>query len=169
MRVGVLLALSLAFQTVPPPKSPTLIVGVSTIVGLAHIAVLRAQRPETTPVPLDTDGSATRGVVYDRVMLGELRARAIVVASRDEQVRDRHRLRVRHYVREADQDRRARRDARVSTAIADDGITMLDVYELQYAGLEKPIRLFLDFYHFVEPQAPVGLACATPIRLSPPK
>lgn len=423
MRVGILLALGLAFQDAPPPKSPTLIVGVSSDVGLAHIAVLRAQRPEITAIPLDTDGSTTRGVVYDRVLLGELRARAsaaagtpldpskpplelmpmaIVVVAKPLSCDGRRvapkdislafegkpirrtalaapaqmaamlpgvtlpdgslagefqvvplrkeatvqvaydgpacpggadrvtftfertplkvttplaiglpagsgagRIRV---IATLDPDGRVAsvrpldgpeaigqaasaaaaafqfevvrvngvataqamlvtvpatasdakqvpvqppfivetgppeepgkeaplgpqspryettlpdaagvtaatskcaiatdaaygttvakpvktgglvatrhtqylnalrgpsgqgiRYARVSTAIADDGITMLDVYELQYAGLEKPIRLFLDFYHFAEPMAPVGLACATPIGLSPPK
>ncbi len=61
------------------------------------------------------------------------------------------------------------RYARVATAIGDDGITRLDVYEVQSAALEKPMRLFLDFYRFEEPQAPLGLACATPIGLAPPK
>ncbi len=66
----------------PPTKSPHLIVGVNTEVGLAHIAVLRAQAPATLPIPLDTDGSTRRGVVYDRVHLGELRARASAAAGR---------------------------------------------------------------------------------------
>ena len=47
--------------------------------------------------------------------------------------------------------------------------TIVDVYDVTYAGLEKPIVLYLDAYHFDDAlQAPKGFVCAAPIGLSPP-
>lgn len=45
--------------------------------------------------------------------------------------------------------------------------TILDLYELTYDGLEKPINLYLDAYHFWPQRAPVGLGCGQPINLQP--
>lgn len=45
--------------------------------------------------------------------------------------------------------------------------TILDLYELTYAGLEKPISLYLDAYHFWEQRAPKGLICGQPFNLQP--
>jgi len=36
------------------------------------------------------------------------------------------------------------------------GKALLDKYEVKYAGLEKPIILFLDMYDYAEPSAPMG-------------
>jgi len=45
--------------------------------------------------------------------------------------------------------------------------TILDLYELTYADLEKPISLYLDAYHFWEPRAPNGLICGQAFNLRP--
>jgi hypothetical protein len=46
--------------------------------------------------------------------------------------------------------------------------TIVDVYEVRYEGLEKPIVLFIDWYHFNPYKAPRGLTCAVPFNLQPP-
>lgn len=47
--------------------------------------------------------------------------------------------------------------------------TILDAYEITYAGLEKPVVFYLDAYHFDDAlKAPKGFTCAVPIALSPP-
>src|SRR3954471_1721531 len=44
-----------------------------------------------------------------------------------------------------------------------DGRTILDRYEITYPGLEKPIYLYLDAYHFDDVlKAPTGFTCAVP-------
>ena len=49
------------------------------------------------------------------------------------------------------------------------GATILDRYEVTYPGLEKPIVLFLDAYHFDDAlKAPKGFTCAVPIGLNAP-
>jgi hypothetical protein len=37
--------------------------------------------------------------------------------------------------------------------------TVLHMYELSYEGLEKPVVIFLDVFHFETPKAPAGLTC----------
>src|SRR5262249_3266525 len=50
-----------------------------------------------------------------------------------------------------------------------DDRTILDVYEVGYAGLDKPVLLYLDAYHFDDAlKAPKGFVCAVPIGLSAP-
>ncbi len=47
--------------------------------------------------------------------------------------------------------------------------TILDAYEVTYPGLEKPVVLHLDGYHFDDDlRAPRGFTCGTPIPLSDP-
>ena len=47
--------------------------------------------------------------------------------------------------------------------------TLLDRYEVSYAGLEKPIFLYLDAYHFDDGlKAPKGFTCAVPFGLNAP-
>ena len=47
--------------------------------------------------------------------------------------------------------------------------TILDTYAITYPGLEKPVTLYLDAYHFDDAlKAPRGLMCAVPIGLSAP-
>ena len=47
--------------------------------------------------------------------------------------------------------------------------TILDRYEVTYPGLEKPISLYLDAYHYDDAlKAPKGFTCAVPIALPPP-
>lgn len=48
-----------------------------------------------------------------------------------------------------------------------DGV-IIDLYEVTYAGLDKPIELYLDFYRWDPPKAPRGFLCGTPIGLAPP-
>ncbi len=45
---------------------------------------------------------------------------------------------------------------------------ILDAYEITCSGLDEPITLYIDMYHYVEPQAPVGFICAYPFPLSEP-
>ncbi len=45
--------------------------------------------------------------------------------------------------------------------------TILDRYDVWYDGLEKPISLYLDVYHYWEPSAPMGLSCGQAPRLQP--
>ena len=56
---------------------------------------------------------------------------------------------------------------RTGTTMAADA-TILDIYEVTYAGLETPLRLFLDLYHWETPRAPVGLVCGASIPLGNP-
>jgi len=44
--------------------------------------------------------------------------------------------------------------------------TILDVYEISYAGLAAPLRLYLDEYHFEPLKAPAGLVCAAAFGLT---
>jgi hypothetical protein len=46
--------------------------------------------------------------------------------------------------------------------------TILDLYELTYDGVDKPLRLYFDEYHFDELLAPMGLVCAASFDLAPP-
>lgn len=59
---------------------------------------------------------------------------------------------------------------RTGTArIEGDDRTILDVYEVSYPGLEKPVLLYLDAYHFDDAlKAPKGFVCAVPIGLNVP-
>ena len=50
---------------------------------------------------------------------------------------------------------------------APDG-TILDAYEVTYEGLEKPVTLFLDWYHYNPQKAPRGFTCGQPFNLGPP-
>ena len=45
---------------------------------------------------------------------------------------------------------------------------ILDLYEVTYTGVEKPIELYLDWYRWEPPKAPQGFMCGTPIGLAPP-
>jgi hypothetical protein len=44
--------------------------------------------------------------------------------------------------------------------------TILDAYEITYAGLDKPLRIYVDEYHFDDPKAPKGLLCGVAIGLT---
>ena len=44
----------------------------------------------------------------------------------------------------------------------------VDVYTVTYDGLETPLILYLDAYHFSEAKAPKGLVCAKPMSLGLP-
>jgi hypothetical protein len=45
--------------------------------------------------------------------------------------------------------------------------TIIDHYEVTYDGLEKPISLYLDVYHYWEQRAPKGFICGQPMQLQP--
>jgi hypothetical protein len=53
---------------------------------------------------------------------------------------------------------------RVGTTVAA-GQVILDIYELNYEGLARPVRIYLDAYHFEEPAAPRGFVCPIAIGL----
>ena len=57
---------------------------------------------------------------------------------------------------------------RAGSLPAPDGDTILDAYETTYDGLEKPITIYVDEYHFTDPVAPRGLTCGQPIGLGLP-
>lgn len=58
---------------------------------------------------------------------------------------------------------------RIGALLAPDGHTILDGYEVTYTGLDKPITLYLDAYHYDDAlKAPKGFVCAVPIALNPP-
>lgn len=48
------------------------------------------------------------------------------------------------------------------------GGTLLDSYEVTYQGLEKPVIIFLDWYHYNPQRAPRGFTCGQPFDLGPP-
>lgn len=50
---------------------------------------------------------------------------------------------------------------------APDG-TILDTYVLTYEGLETPVTIFLDWYHYNPQKAPRGFTCGQPINLGAP-
>jgi hypothetical protein len=52
---------------------------------------------------------------------------------------------------------------RLGSTMAPDKTTILDLYEITYAGLAAPIRLYLDEYHDGPLKAPQGLVCAAPV------
>jgi hypothetical protein len=56
---------------------------------------------------------------------------------------------------------------RIGQSHAPDG-TILDSYVVTHAGLEKPVTLYLDWYHFNTPKAPRGFTCAGPFGLTTP-
>ena len=55
------------------------------------------------------------------------------------------------------------RVVRLGSTMGADKSTILDLYELTYAGLASPLRLLVDQYHESPLKAPHGLSCATPI------
>ena len=58
---------------------------------------------------------------------------------------------------------------RLNSERGPDQQTILDRYEVSYPGLEKPLYLFLDAYHYDDAlKAPKGFTCAVPIGLAPP-
>ncbi len=57
---------------------------------------------------------------------------------------------------------------RTGSLPAPDGNTILDAYETIYDGLEKPITIYVDEYHFTDPMAPRGFTCGQPIALGLP-
>jgi hypothetical protein len=45
---------------------------------------------------------------------------------------------------------------------------ILDIYQITYPGLQKPIQLYVDMYNYSEPKAPIGFICASPFPLQKP-
>lgn len=56
---------------------------------------------------------------------------------------------------------------RLGSSGAPDG-TIVDAYQVTYDGLETPVTLFLDWYHYNPPLAPRGFICGQPIGLGLP-
>lgn len=46
--------------------------------------------------------------------------------------------------------------------------TIVDAYEITYQGLENPIMIYFDIYHFETPQAIMGFTCEASFPISPP-
>src|SRR5436190_23137191 len=58
---------------------------------------------------------------------------------------------------------------RLGSGPGSDQNTILDQYEITYEGLEHPVHLFVDQYHFEDPPAaPKGFTCSAAIGLQPP-
>jgi hypothetical protein len=56
-----------------------------------------------------------------------------------------------------------------STSVEVNSLTILDAYEVNHDGLEKPVTIYLDAYHYDdELRAPKGFTCGAPIGLAPP-
>ena len=56
-----------------------------------------------------------------------------------------------------------------SKPLDSEGRAIIDIYEVTYAGLDKPVVLYLDAYHFDDAlKAPKGFTCAVPIGLNVP-
>jgi TonB-like protein len=53
---------------------------------------------------------------------------------------------------------------RAASVLAADTTSILDSFEVTYAGLEKPVRLFFDRSHDGEVKAPKGFACAADVK-----
>jgi hypothetical protein len=47
------------------------------------------------------------------------------------------------------------------------GLAIVDVYQVIYASLEKPLTLYIDAYHWADPIAPAGFTCVG-FQLGPP-
>ena len=47
--------------------------------------------------------------------------------------------------------------------------TILDIYRVEYAGLDKPLKLYIDGYHWSAPVAPKGWLCGAAMNLDPPR
>jgi len=45
--------------------------------------------------------------------------------------------------------------------------TILDAYQVTYDGLEKPITIYIDAYHYWDPAVPKGFICGQPMQLQP--
>jgi hypothetical protein len=57
---------------------------------------------------------------------------------------------------------------RTGSVLASDKETMLDRYQLTYDGLDRPVVLYLDWYHFTDTKAPVGFVCGAAFNLGLP-
>jgi hypothetical protein len=57
---------------------------------------------------------------------------------------------------------------RTGSLVAPDGDTILDGYEITYDGLDKPITLYIDEYHFSDPVAPRGFTCGQAFTIGVP-
>jgi hypothetical protein len=55
------------------------------------------------------------------------------------------------------------RSSRIGSALS--AGTVLHIYELTYEGIEKPVALYLDVYHFEAPAAPAGFLCGVELGL----
>jgi hypothetical protein len=55
------------------------------------------------------------------------------------------------------------RASRIGSALSEG--TVLHIYELTYEGLEKPVAVYLDVYHFEAPKAPLGFMCGVELGL----
>jgi hypothetical protein len=60
------------------------------------------------------------------------------------------------------------RYTRSGSVMAPDNDTMLDRYQLTYDGLDTPVVLYLDWYHFTDTTAPVGFVCGAAFDLGLP-
>ena len=57
---------------------------------------------------------------------------------------------------------------RLAAVDSPDGESLIDRYEVRYAGLETPAILHLDWYHYTELQAPQGFTCGQAFNLGIP-
>jgi len=58
--------------------------------------------------------------------------------------------------------------ARLPAVDSPDGETLIDRYEVRYAGLAAPVILHLDWYHYTELLAPQGFTCGQAFNLGIP-
>jgi hypothetical protein len=54
------------------------------------------------------------------------------------------------------------------TSSQESGGSILDIFEIQYAGLGEPVKYYFDEYSYDELLAPVGFTCAYPFPIEAP-
>jgi hypothetical protein len=54
---------------------------------------------------------------------------------------------------------------RLGSTMGPDRQTILDLYEITYAGIAQAIRLYVDEYHLEDLKAPAGFVCAAPFNI----
>jgi hypothetical protein len=147
---------ALAAGSVPPPAfvsgAPPQIAASSTVNG----------RPAEieTPDVAGLSAATSRCAIADDASYGLTPARAIQVGGGPMEGPAREKKYLGALRGPEGQGIRARR---LGSLPGPDGQTILDAYEITYAGLTAPLRLYLDEYHDGTLQAPKGLVCASAI------
>jgi hypothetical protein len=136
---------------------------VTMLLACLIIAVTATQTPPPAPSaatgPTSCAVSEDAAYAFTREQPVQVGGGALYVAAREQQYLDVLRGPAGQVVRYR----------RLGSMRGEDDRTILDRYEVSYDGLEKPVMLHLDAYHYDdELKAPRGFTCALPIGLRPP-